>query len=88
MWTDDRTKYYCPDCQKSFSVDSEEVRFSPDLVNAIAGQVAGQLTPMIEKVLKEKLKPAREKKPPHDEAGPGKAIDGPVSKKKEHKWDP
>jgi len=92
MWTEKRDFYFCPKCEKSFSVDDEkdEVKFSPDLVNSIASQVVGQITPLIEKVLNEKLKPAP-KKPPQDDTGSGKVIDGPVSKKEEetkHKWDP
>jgi len=90
MWTDKRDKYFCPNCEKSFSINekTDEVKFSPDLVNAIADQVAGQITPMIEKTLKERLKPAIEKKPPQDDTGPGKVSDGPVSKKEtKHKWD-
>jgi len=91
MWTEKRDFYYCPKCEKSFSVDEErgEIRFSPDLVNAIAAQVAGQITPLIEKTIAKKMKPAQ-KVPPHDGTGPGKVSDGPVPKKEEetkHKWD-
>ncbi len=89
MWTDKRDKYYCSKCQKSFSVDeaTDEVTFSPDLVNAIAAQVAGQITPLIEKTLKERAKPV-EQKPPHDDTGPDRKVAGPVSEKEnKHKWD-
>ena len=81
MWTDDRKKYFCPDCQKSFTVNSDEVRFAPDLVKAIASQVVGEITPMIEKALKSKqaastvpksVKPAADSIEPDEE---------------KHKWD-
>ena len=92
IWTEKRDYYLCPKCQKSFSVDEEtgKVEFSPDLINALASQVAGQITPLIDKAIDKKLKPAPKKEPPQDDTGPGKVSDGPVSKKEEetkHKWD-
>ncbi len=88
-WTEKRDYYLCPKCEKSFAVDEKtgEVKFSPGLVKEIASQVVGQITPLIDKALDEKLKPV-EKEPPQDETGPGKAIDGSVSEEEpKHKWD-
>jgi len=90
MWTEKRDFYYCPKCEKSFSVDEkkDEVKFSGDLVDSIASQVVGQITPLIEKALDKKIEPVA-KNPPHDGTGSDEVSDGPVPKKDErHKWDP
>lgn len=79
MWSEDGKNYYCPNCEKSFSVDSDQVRFSPELVSALASQVAQEIKPMIEEAISKKLKPQPVMKPE-------KKV-SPEPEKDKHKWD-